>query len=220
MPMLTNRSALATLLLMVALAAPVAAHKKHHPEPANTAVPVAAGQGPRAAASSQATHAAPMAGHHETSPLMRDDDDRSTMTFAERLLDWLGRLHVSVIHFPLAFFPAALVAAAVGRRRPGFARPVQFLIIAGGVTASIAAVLGWLNGGLVLRDADGLLFVHRWLGTAIALSGLGLAAWAWKRPGADRGTAMLLALGVITAALLVQGWFGGSMIHGVDHMNW
>jgi hypothetical protein len=31
---------------------------------------------------------------------------------------------------------------------------------------------------------------------------------------------MLAGLAVITAAIVVQGWFGGAMVHGVDHLNW
>jgi hypothetical protein len=31
---------------------------------------------------------------------------------------------------------------------------------------------------------------------------------------------MLLALTAVTAAIVVQGWYGGEMVHGVDHMSW
>jgi len=31
---------------------------------------------------------------------------------------------------------------------------------------------------------------------------------------------MLAALTIVTAAIVVQGWFGGAMVHGADHMNW
>ena len=57
------------------------------------------------------------------------------MSTLERLLDWLGRLHPIIVHFPIAFFPAALFTAIVGRRRPAFAAPVRFLVIAGGIVA-------------------------------------------------------------------------------------
>ena len=216
---MTNNRIIAMLLMLIA-AAPVAAHKQHH-EPANAASTVAPGPDSVAPeATPQIPSAAPMPKDGAIRPVMQDDDDRSTMTTSARLVDWLGRLHVSIVHFPLAFFPAALFTAIVGRRRPGFARPVQFLIIAGGVTAPVAAAVGWLDGGMVLSDSDALLAVHRWLGTAIGLSAIGLAIWAWKRPDADRSLLMLAALGAITAALIVQGWYGGAMVHGIDHMNW
>ena len=140
------------------------------------------------------------------------------MSTAARLLDWLGRLHPIIVHFPIAFFPAALFTAIVGRRRPAFAAPVQFLVIAGGIMAPLAAILGWLDA--MSADPDPLLTVHRWLGTVIGISALGLGIWAWRRPDQIRWTGMLAGLTAITAAIVVQGWFGGAMVHGIDHLNW
>jgi uncharacterized membrane protein len=134
------------------------------------------------------------------------------------LFDWLGRLHPVIVHFPIAFFPAALFVAIVGRRRPAFAAPVQFLIFGGGVIAPLAALLGWLDA--IGADPDQLLTVHRWLGTAIGAGGLALALWLWRKPGMVHRNSMIVALSVMTAAIIVQGWFGGAMVHGVDHLNW
>lgn len=192
---------------------PAAAHKKERHDPA-----AAAQQG--AAPSAAASPGAPMAGHDMSGMMEKMGADRAEMSTLERFGDWLGRLHPIVIHFPLAFFPAALFTAIVGRRRPAFAKPVQFLVVTGGIIAPIAMVLGWLTGGLTLTDTDPLLRVHRWLGTAIGIFGLALAIWAWKRPEEDRRPVMILALAGITAAIIVQGWFGGALVHGIDHMNW
>jgi hypothetical protein len=41
-----------------------------------------------------------------------------------------------------------------------------------------------------------------------------------RRPWEDRGTAMILSLSLMTVAIAVQGWFGGALVHGVDHLNW
>ena len=146
--------------------------------------------------------------------------DPAQMSFLERLLDWFGRTHPFIVHFPIAFFPAALFTAIVGRRRPAFTKPVQFLVVTGGLIAPVAALLGWLNGGWSLTDADAVMALHRWLGTAIGIGGLGLAVWALVKPEADRSVGMIASLSVMTAAILVQGWLGGAMIHGVDHLNW
>lgn len=145
-------------------------------------------------------------------------EDRSSMSTGERLLDWLGRLHPIIVHFPIAFFPAALFTAIVGRRRPAFAAPVQFMVVAGGIIAPIAAILGWLDA--MNADPDPLLTVHRWLGTVIGAAALVMGIWAWRRPDRDRSTAMIVALSAITAAIVIQGWYGGAMVHGIDHMNW
>lgn len=204
---------LAVWLLALSLSlSPAAAHKKERHAPAATAQ-----QGSTSAA---ATAPGAMADHDMSGTMEKMEADRAGMSTFERFLDWLGRLHPIVIHFPIAFFPAALFTAVVGRRRTAFAAPVQFLVVAGGVIAPIAMVLGWLTGGLTLTDTDPLLRVHRWLGTAIGLSGLALAIWAWKRPREDRSPGMIAALAGTTAAIIVQGWFGGAIVHGIDHMDW
>ena len=127
--------------------------------------------------------------------------------------------HPALVHFPIAFFPAALFTALAGRRRPAYARPVQFLVVAGGALAPVAALLGWLDGGFVLATDDGLLRVHRWLGTGIGLGGLALALWAARRPADDLGRPMILALAAMTLAIVVQGWLGGALVHGLDHLD-
>jgi uncharacterized membrane protein len=187
-------------------------HKKKHPEAAQVVAPPSP-------AGSTANEAGPAAMHAQMGEEMEaPDEDRSQMTIFERLLDWLGRTHPVIVHFPIAFFPAALFTAIVGRRRPAFGAPVRFLVIAGGIIAPIAAIFGWLDA--MNAEPDQLLTVHRWLGTAIGIGALGLGIWAWRRPEQDRGLGMITGLTLMTAALVVQGWFGGAMVHGIDHMNW
>lgn len=142
--------------------------------------------------------------------------DRSKMSFVERLVGWFGRLHPMVVHFPIAFFPAALITAVAGKRRPSFATPVQFLVVAGGIFAPIAAGFGWLAG--LTSDPEPILTYHRWLGVAIGLAGAGLGVWAWRRPWEDRGSGMILALTLMTLAIAVQGFLGAGLTHGMDHM--
>ena len=206
----------ALVMLSLALSTPALAHKEHKKKR-----PVAeqVQQASPDARTSKAMQAGPTATHGQMGEMMEEPDkDSSAMTFGERLLDWLGRLHPAIVHFPIAFFPAALFTAIVGRRRPAFATPVQFLVVAGGIIAPVAVMLGWLDA--LNADPDPLLSVHRWLGTAIGLGALGLGVWAWRRPDQVRGTGMVVALAIITAAIVVQGWYGGAMVHGIDHMNW
>ncbi len=214
--MVLTRLAALIALWLAALAlcvSPAGAHKKERHAPPATGQQ---GSNPGAARATDA----PMAGHDMSGMMEKMDSDRAEMSTLERFGDWLGRLHPIIIHFPLAFFPAALFTAVVGRKRPAYAKPVQFLVVAGGLIAPVAMVLGWLTGGLTLTDTDPLLRVHRWLGTAIGFSGLALAVWAWKRPEDDRGPSMIAALAAITTAIVVQGWFGGALVHGIDHMDW
>ena len=206
--------ALAALLIVAA--SPAFAHTDHKKKPADTAQvmqPESAG-------------GAPMAMGRGAMPssmgnmMEKMEEDRSKMTFFERLRNWLGRTHGVIVHFPIAFFPAALFTAIVGRRRPAFAKPVQFLVVAGGIMAPVAGLVGWFNAGFDFATDDGLLQPHRWLGTAIAAGAAGLAIWAWRRPERDRDPAMIVGLAVITVAIVVQGWFGGALVHGMSHMSW
>ena len=142
--------------------------------------------------------------------------DRSQMPLFERFFDWLGRVHPFLVHFPIAFFPAALLTALVGRRRPSFAAPVQFLVVAGGLFAPFSAATGWLGG--MSADPEPILAYHRWLGLAVGVGGLGLGIWAWRRPWEDRGSGMILALTIMTVAILVQGFLGAGLTHGIGHL--
>ena len=203
--------------LLVAAASPAIAHKDHKKKQAVAEQVARPAAQPGEPAAMQANLTAM---HGSAGEMAEEKEDRSQMSTVERLLDWLGRLHPVIVHFPMAFFPAALFAAAVGRRRPALAAPAQFAIIAGGIIGPVAALLGWLDGGLDIGADDWLLQFHRWLGTAIGAGALGLGIWAWRRPLANRGPAMIAGLALMTAAIIVQGWFGGAMVHGIDHLNW
>ena len=202
------------ILLLTALSGPAVAHKEHKKDKPVQTEQMVARQGAPAAADPNAMHA------QMGETMEPSKDDRSEMSPTERLLDWLGRLHPMIVHFPIAFFPAALFTAIVGRRRPAFTAPVRFLVVAGGILAPIAALLGWFDGGVAFASDDWLLSYHRWLGTAVGIGGLVLGVWAWRNPAAVRGHGMIAGLAVVTSAIIVQGWFGGAMVHGIDHMNW
>ena len=218
------------VLLWAALAvvsAPAVAHEEHRRQRAAAAAAAAAAEQQsanvlQAAPAGQAggNMMAPSAGMQGMHDRMMEPKDRSDMSVLERTLLWLGAFHPMIIHFPIAFFPAALFTAVVGRRRPAFSAPVQFLVVAGGIVAPIATLLGWFNAGFELVDHDRLLLVHRWLGTAMGLGGAALAVWAWRRPWEDRGAGMILSLTAMTIAIAVQGWFGGALVYGMEHMNW
>lgn len=212
------RSWVAAILVLVAFAAspPALAHKgeKHgnatqaqQMQPGQPGVLSAAGSVPKGAAQEPS---------HGMMEGMDMETDRSNMPFFQRLYEWMGRFHPLVVHFPIAFFPAALFTAIVGRRRPAFSAPVQFLVIAGGIFAPIAAAAGWLAG--MGSEPDPILSYHRWLGVLVGVGGAALALWAWRRPWEDRGAGMILALTVMTIAIAVQGFLGAGITHGIEHL--
>jgi uncharacterized membrane protein len=151
--------------------------------------------------------------------LERLEEERSK-SWSARSADWIGRLHPLAVHFPLALFPISWVALMLGRRR-GDAEPLlRSLVVVAGASAAIAGLLGWLNGGFALADADPLLLWHRWVGTGLAVAGAAVALWTWRHRSAAHSKVMVWVLGAITAVLLVQGWLGGALVHGADHLNW
>lgn len=210
--------ALLPMIMMFLISSPAAAHKDHDKKQA--AAQQVAPQGSTAAETGspvgrQASSAAPsqMGGMMEG---MEMEMDRSKVSFLERLADWFGRMHPAIVHFPIAFFPAALFTALVGRRRPSFAAPVQFLVVTGGIFAPVAAMAGWIAGAGA--DPEPVLTYHRWLGVAVGVVGAGLGYWAWRRPWEDRGAGMILALTLMTVAVVIQGFLGASITHGMEHM--
>lgn len=205
-------AACAVLLIPVG---PASAHKDHRAKQEAAQI-----EAQRATAGDTATtHEAGMADHAKMMAKMGEAEERPR-SFGAKLLDWLGRLHPMLVHFPIAFIPAALFTAIVGRRRPGFAKPVQFLVVTAGITAPFAMLSGWLSGGFELGLDDWVMQSHRWLGTGIGVGAFALGVFALKSPEQDRSPTMILSLTALTAAILVQGWFGGALVHGVDHLNW
>lgn len=196
---------------MVVAASPSFAHKEHEKKPPAAEHAAQSGQ-------PAAMQGGPTAAHAQMGEELEPKADRSQMSFAQRLLDWLGRLHPIIVHFPIGFFPAALFTAILGRRRPAFAAPVQFLVVAGAVIAPIAAMLGWLDA--LSADPSSLLTVHRWLGTTIGIAAIPLGVWALRRPDQNRSAGMIAGLSLITAAIVVQAWYGGALVHGIDHLDW
>ena len=210
---------LAALAVLSMPASPLSAHKDHKAKQEAAQLEAQRAAAGASAQTSPMAHDMAMPGHAAAMPEMVKADD-PPQSFAARLLDWLGRFHPMLVHFPIAFIPAALFTAIVGRRRPGFAKPVQFLVVTAGVTAPFAMLSGWLSGGIELGLDDWVMQSHRWLGTGIGLGAFALGVFALKRPDQDRGSGMIVGLSILTAAILVQGWFGGALVHGIDHLNW
>lgn len=198
----------ALIAALMLLTGPAMAHKEHKKQ-AEAA----------AAVHNDGDRVGPAPSPGQTNPLPQAPDtatDPGSPSLAKRLIDWFGRLHPAIVHFPIAFFPAALFTAIVGRRRPAFAAPVQFLVVAGGIFAPVAAAAGWIAGAGAQPDA--ILEYHRWLGLATGLAAALLALWAWKRPWEDRGSGMIAALTLMTIAIVIQAFLGASVTHGLDHM--
>lgn len=133
-------------------------------------------------------------------------------------VDFLGRLHPAAVHFPIALLILAAFLELTMMVRPQLRleRTVGLLVWAGAVSGILAVLLGWYAGGFRLTDRSDLLFAHRWNGTGIVVAAL-LAALAHSR-GWNRIVFRLLVFSV-AIALIIQGYLGGELAFGPDHLN-
>ena len=139
-------------------------------------------------------------------------------TFGQRLVSWLGRMHTMVIHFPIAMFIGAFGVELFGlwRRSRDYQHVAYVMLIVGALGAIVAAFLGWFAGGFYLSDRNPILMTHRWLGTTIAVAGviLVLMAAASRRTPEKSRTLLLAVLGTMVVAISIQGFLGGTFMHG------
>ncbi|MBX7458984.1 hypothetical protein K3152_12060 [Qipengyuania sp. 1NDH17] len=129
----------------------------------------------------------------------------------------LNNLHPATVHFPIALLLFAALAellfAARGTQRMRHA--AEIAAIAGGITASLAALFGWIHTGIWL-GGDGAMQWHRWLGTGLGIAGP-LIAWVALSAGERRG-ALRVLLALSALILLAQGWLGAELGHGAGHL--
>ncbi len=132
--------------------------------------------------------------------------------------DLLGRLHPVATHFPIALLLVAAFAELALMVRPtlGLKPTIHFLVAGGAIGAVAAAFLGWFAGGWRLTDRSETLGLHRWNGTAIAV--VSLLAW-WLAARSSNRMALRATLAIMAAALIVQGYYGGEMVFGPNHMG-
>ncbi len=127
-------------------------------------------------------------------------------------VETFGRLHVSLVHFPIALIAVAGVLEVwrIVRRRSETSEAARKCLVLGAAAAVVAVASGWVHKqGLESSDT---LVVHQWVGVATAALAIVLAILYHRRPVVSRKT----VAGVLACALmvLVTGHFGGAMIHG------
>jgi uncharacterized membrane protein len=153
-----------------------------------------------------------------------DRSQRATLPLGRRLVAWLGKFHVLIIHFPIALLVTAaaveLGCACLGSQRPSPA--VRLCAQLGGAGAVVAVVLGWLHadfGGF--GSGSELLCAHRWLGTAGGLWAVALAIWSEAESRRGRRS-WQFRFCLWPGALLVGAvaHVGGMMVHGAGFLDW
>ena len=130
----------------------------------------------------------------------------------------LKKLHPATIHFPIALFlmAAATELFVMRRKDAGLESAVRVLVHGGAIGAVVAVLFGWIHTGLWF-GGDAVMQVHRWNGMLIAVLGL-MAAWiAFRNP--QSRLALRLTLFPLAALLIAQGYMGGELAHGLNHLK-
>lgn len=166
------------------------------------------------------------ADHHAWNEPNAGMDHDATEESAGGIVGVLKNLHPAMVHFPIALFLMAALTELVAIRRPsqpssqpssqGLTSAVRVMIYGGAAGGVVAALFGWIHTGLWF-GGNTTMQVHRWNGTALSVAGLVLAAVAAKA-GANRTLLRVLLFGV-AFALIVQGYFGGELADGPNHLG-
>lgn len=145
----------------------------------------------------------------------------AAQSFRVRSLRLLGKLHVPMVHFPIAL----LAAAAAGdvwfawRKHRGIHPTVRFCILFGAAGALVAAGLGWIHAPYSgFGSASRGLLLHRWAGTSAAALAVFTLIAAERDGRNDRRGRVFVAMLVLTAiAVAVTGHLGGTLVYGDDY---
>ena len=161
----------------------------------------------------------------EVSPDIAPPSPRHEPSVFRRTVRLAGKLHVLVIHFPIA-----LIAAAAGmeswwilRRRRDTSPVVRFCVYFGAAGAVVAAVLGWLHAPFsgYESSASGTLLLHRWLGVAAATGAMVAAGLSGLDELRGRRSLIFRAALFGTALLIgLTGHLGGTLVYGDDFFRW
>jgi len=193
----------AALLLLLVLAQPLLAHgEKRHGEAPADAAPVSA--------SRTVSSIAPKARAAEDGPVrLADEHDADPGSI------WTS-LHPATVHFPIALLLAAALAEFVSIFRPStrLTNATSVMAWGGAAGAVVAALFGWIHTGLWFAG-DATMQWHRWTGTGLAVVAPVAAILSMRT---NRWPFRILLLAT-TLALLAQGYWGGELAHGPNHLG-
>jgi uncharacterized membrane protein len=133
-------------------------------------------------------------------------------------MEFLGRFHPVLVHFPIALVIAAAVAesAAIVTHGRGWRIVAVANVRAGAVSGLLAAAAGWRMAALLGLDATPVLEGHRWTGTiAAALTLVAAVAISGAHERSRlRVSVYRAALFVACVLVAVAGHSGGLLVWG------
>ncbi len=145
----------------------------------------------------------------------------ATVAAPTGLVDFLGRFHPFLVHFPVALILAALVAEAlcVARRDGRFSDAAAFMVTAAAWVSVAAAGTGFARAGsmTLTPDQSGLFAVHRIAGIAtpvLAFLAAGLAEGVRRSGQVSEQIFYRFVLVLAAACALIAGYYGGELVYG------
>jgi uncharacterized membrane protein len=156
----------------------------------------------------------------ETAPESQSSEDAQADRALRNRFRRIGKLHLLLLHFPIALLLAAAAGEiwCVWRRSAAPSEAVRFCVGVGTAAALPTVLLGWCYalGGAGSSSPD-LLGLHRWIGTAAGLWTMPLVVlseWDARRRVRTRWFRFVLLTEVVLVSLAAH--FGGLLAHGAD----
>jgi uncharacterized membrane protein len=129
-------------------------------------------------------------------------------------------IHPILVNFTAALVPASIASDLLGKFvwRDSLSRAAWWMLLYATLITPFTVLFGWLWKGS-LEDAAMVketIFVHQWLGTALAASFILLASWRGTLYVRGKSPNLLYFLLALLVMLLLgyQGHLGGSMVFG------
>jgi len=131
---------------------------------------------------------------------------------------FIGRFHPLFVHLPIGLLLLAGIFEYFARK-PKYNilhKAIEITLFIGALSAIFASISGWLlaNRGAYIERS---LFLHRWIGIAVAV----FATLCWliktKRLNISTGIFKILLI-AMTFGVFGAGHFGGQMTHGDDYL--
>ncbi len=141
----------------------------------------------------------------------------ATESVLHRSIKYVGKYHLMVLHFPIAFLLAAMLVQWYGIITGRVDGIVAVLLWFGTFGAIAAAALGWMYAydSVYFGDDEQILLWHRWLGTGTAVVAV-VVALARKRLGPK---ALAMALTICAGLVAAAAHFGASLVYGADFLK-
>lgn len=140
----------------------------------------------------------------------------------EWVLQFLGRLHPLVVHFPIGLLVVGFVMEllTIGQKRQGLRPGIHWMIFIGAAFAVLAAILGWLLSTFDEYTGE-LITQHQNIGIATAVMA-GITALILRLTTKGKLSTLVpyrAALTVTVVLLSIAGHFGANLTHGEDFLT-